>query len=201
MKTINTHFGLFKFLEILLLVVSCGVISSAHAQQSGGSPPSPCAPPFRGMGIPPPLHIPPPLQWNRPPMEQALHVGPPGRWWDNPEFSKKLSLTSSQQKTMDDIFQKSRLKLIDLMAALQKEEAIMEPLVNADQPDESKVVAQIDKVAQARANLEKANARMLLGIRRVLTPDQWKTLQAEFPPMPFAGDGGRGLPTLPGAPF
>jgi Spy/CpxP family protein refolding chaperone len=82
---------------------------------------------------------------------------------------------------MDEIFQQHRLKLIDLNASLQKEEAILEPLVEADQPDESKIVAQIDRVAQSRAELEKANARMLLGIRRVLNPDQWKKLQAEAP--------------------
>ena len=57
----------------------------------------------------------------------------------------------------------------------------MEPLLAADQPDEGKILAQIDRVAQARAELEKANARMLLGLRRVLTPDQWKTLQADEP--------------------
>jgi len=55
----------------------------------------------------------------------------------------------------------------------------MEPLLAADQPDEGKILAQIDRVAQARAELEKANARMLLGLRRVLTSDQWKTLQAD----------------------
>jgi Spy/CpxP family protein refolding chaperone len=47
----------------------------------------------------------------------------------------------------------------------------------ADSPDETKTLAQIDKVAQARAELEKANARFLFGIRRVLTPEQWKKLQ------------------------
>jgi hypothetical protein len=36
-------------------------------------------------------------------------------------------------------------------------------------------------VAQARAELEKANARMLLGFRGVLTQEQWKKLQAEDP--------------------
>jgi TonB family protein len=40
-------------------------------------------------------------------------------------------------------------------------------------------VAQIDKIAQARAELEKANARMLLGIRRVMTADQWQKLKAD----------------------
>jgi len=120
-----------------------------------------------------------------------LRLGPPGRWWDDPEFIKKLGLTDDQQKKMDDIFNSSRLKLIDLSAAVQKEEAIMEPLVAADPPDENKLLAQIDRVAQARAELEKANARMLLGIRSQLTHEQWLRLKAERPPMhgPMRGMG------------
>jgi len=110
-------------------------------------------------------------------MERALQPGPHGRWWNNPEMAQKLGLTADQQKKMDEIFQQHRLKLIDLNASLQKEEAILEPLVESDQPEESKIATQIDRVAQARAELEKANARMLLGIRRVLNPDQWKKLQ------------------------
>ena len=78
---------------------------------------------------------------------------------------------------MDDIFLQSRLKLIDEHASVEKEEAILEPLLAAEQPDESRILAQIDKVAQSRAELEKANARMLLGLRGVLTTAQWKTLQ------------------------
>jgi len=101
---------------------------------------------------------------------------------------QKLSLTADQQKKMDDIFQQSRLRLVDLNASLQKEELTLEPLLAADQPDEPKILAQIDRVAQARAELEKANARMLLGIRRVLNQDQWKKLQSEGPrPMPRPG--------------
>jgi Spy/CpxP family protein refolding chaperone len=100
---------------------------------------------------------------------------------------QRLALNSDQQKKMDDIFQQNRLKLIDLNATLQKEEVMLEPLVAADQPDEPRILAQIDKVAQARAELEKANARFLLGIRRLLTPDQWKKLQAEN--LPGAGSG------------
>ncbi len=124
---------------------------------------------------------PPPMRPSRPPMERAFH-NPPGRWWTDPALVQKLGLTADQQKRIDALFQQSRLKLIDLSAALQKEEAMMEPLVEADRPEESQVLAQIDRVAQARAELEKANARMLLGFRGVLTQDQWKKLQAEDPP-------------------
>jgi Spy/CpxP family protein refolding chaperone len=111
-----------------------------------------------------------------------------GRWWKDPQMVEKLGVTADQQKKMDDIFQQHRLKLIALNAAVQTEEVTLEPMMAADQPDEAKIVAQIDRVAQARAELEKANARMLLGIRRILTPDQWKKLQAEQPP-PRAGRG------------
>jgi protein CpxP len=121
---------------------------------------------------------PPPMQPNRPPIENSFRGKPRGRWWTDPVLAKQLGLTEDQRKRMDTLFQESRLKLIDLRATLQKQEVILRPLLEADQPDEGQVLAQIDKVAQARAELEKANARMLLGLRRVLTLEQWKQLQA-----------------------
>ena len=125
-----------------------------------------------------PAVAPQPGQPAMPPLERALGV-PGGRWWTRPDMAQRLGLTADQTKKMDDVFQQHRLKLIDLNAAVQKEEVIMEPLISAEQPDEAKIVAQIDKVAQARAELEKANARMLLGIRRLLTQEQWNKLKAE----------------------
>ena len=131
---------------------------------------------------------PPPMRPNRPPMERAFHPGegrgggPPGRWWTDPALIQRLGLSADQQKRIDALFQQNRLKLIDLSAGVQKEEAILEPLLAADRPEESQVLAQIDRIAQARAELEKANARMLLGFRGVLTLEQWKKLEAEEPP-------------------
>jgi len=49
--------------------------------------------------------------------------------------------------------------------------------MHEDQPNEGKIVAQIDKIASARAELEKGNARFLLALRAKLTPEQWKALQ------------------------
>jgi Spy/CpxP family protein refolding chaperone len=82
------------------------------------------------------------------------------------------------------VFQQYRLKLIDLNGALQKEEITLEPLVSAEPLDEAKITAQIDRVAQARAELEKANGRMLLGIRKLLMPDQWSKLNQGFSLIP-----------------
>lgn len=171
MKFNGTHFALILFLTG----------GMALAQQppeapvaTPAAPPPPAGPPYAHQAPPPPRP-------GHPPMERAFQSGPHGRWWNNPEMAQKLGLTADQQKKMDEIFQQHRLKLIDLNASLQKEEAILDPLVESDQPEESKIVAQIDRVAQARAELEKANARMLLGIRRILNPDQWKKLQMDTP--------------------
>ena len=112
-------------------------------------------------------------------MRSGFRIGPPGAWWRNPDLIQKLALTPDQQKRMDDILQQSRLQLIDLRANVEKQELLMEPMLAANPPDTNKVLAQIDHTAQARAELEKATAKMLLGIRDVLTPDQWTKLQAE----------------------
>ncbi len=126
-----------------------------------------------------------------PPMERSFRAGGPGRWWDNPNVAQQVGITDDQKKKMDDIFQQHKLQLIDLKAAVEKQEAIMEPLIQADQPDEAKILSQIDAIAQARAELEKANARMLFGIRTVLTPDQWKKVRTMAKSRMDRGDGMR----------
>ena len=116
---------------------------------------------------------------HRPPMERALGpMGAQGRFWNNPAMVDKLKLTDEQRKGMDQVLEQNRSRLIDLRGNLQKAEGALEPLMQDDQPNESRILEQIDQVAQARAELEKANARFLLAIRAKLTPEQWKSLQA-----------------------
>jgi periplasmic protein CpxP/Spy len=136
-----------------------------------------------------------------PPMERSFRAGGPGRWWDNPNVAQQVGISDDQKKKMDDIFQQHKLQLIDLKAALEKQETILQPLIEADQPDETKILSQIDSIAQARAELEKANARMLFGIRTVLTADQWKklrTLAQNRPQRMGGGDGMRKWGSRPG---
>ena len=134
-------------------------------------------------------------------MRSGFRIGPPGIWWHNPDLIQKLTLTPDQQKRMDDILQQSRLQLVDLRANVEKQELLMEPMLAANPPDTNKILAQIDHTAQARAELEKANAKMLLSIRNVLTPDQWSKLQTERRMRMRRGDmpGGPGEPHGPGA--
>lgn len=117
---------------------------------------------------------------HKPPMERMLGPhGDHGHWWNDPAMVEKLKLTDDQRKAMDAILLEHREKLIDLRANLEKAELLMEPMMREDQPNETQILAQIDKVAMARADLEKANARFLLAIRGKLTPAQWTALRNE----------------------
>jgi periplasmic protein CpxP/Spy len=139
----------------------------------------------------------------------TLHPPGPdlGKWWKNSEIVRELGLSDAQINQIEQTFLEQRLKLIDLRAELEKQEARLQPLIEADQPDETKVSAQIDQVLAARGRLEKANAMMMLAIRRVLSVEQWKKLQTiqhdreqmhqRMMGPPFAPPAPGGLPVPP----
>ena len=184
-KTLST------LLSVAFLSASCGLV--ARAQDA-----PPPAPPAADGKTPAPIVRPDSRAGRNPQPRMArdtrdsrdgrlegrgpnpgARIAPPGMWWKNPDVIQKLTLTEAQQKQMDDIFQKSRLQLIDLKANVEKQEVMLEPMLDANPPDTAKVLGQIERVAKTRSDLEIANARMLLGIRGVLTADQWTKLQAE----------------------
>ena len=81
-----------------------------------------------------------------------------------------------------DVFQQNRLKLIDLNASLAKEESVLSFLMADLRPnEETRVLSQIDRVAEVRTELERTNAKMLLGFRQALTPEQWSKLSRPKP--------------------
>ena len=122
------------FSMVLWAAVACGV---AFGQSTAGQGvPTPAGGQDSNWANGPGDHMgPPPMERRRPPMEQALHVGPRGRWWNDPGFVKMLSLTSDQQKKMEDVFEQSRPALMDLSSQVRAEEEKMRPLLAVDQPD------------------------------------------------------------------
>lgn len=167
----NGILKLFAELTIALLWLGAGS-GQLLAQPPGMPPPPPGQRGGRG-GPPDDMQPPPPGQHPR------QKLGPPGRWWDDPAMAKKIGLSADQVKKMDDVFQSFRPKLIEWNGMLRSGEAELDPLVQSNETDDSKLLPVIDRVANARAELEKVNARMLIGVRHVLTNQQWKKLQAE----------------------
>lgn len=151
-----------KAMKVVRLVLAVAGVLTASGFAVAQGPGGPAMRPGFGM--------------HRPPLESSLGLAG-GQFWNNQNIVKQLNLTDDQRKAMDGIMQDHRMKLIDLQANLEKAEVAMGPLLKADTPDRSVIETQIDKVVQARANLEKANSLFLLDLRMQLKPEQWKQLQ------------------------
>jgi Spy/CpxP family protein refolding chaperone len=156
-------------------------------QGQDGPPPPPGAPPPRGPGGqrgPGPGGPGPGGREGRPDNPSAeLHM-PPGRWWNDPAIAQSVGLSAAQIKKMDDTFDGARDHLIDLDATVRKTEGGLQVLLDTDPIDPARVMAQIEKLTQAKAALEKATAQMLLDVRMQLTHDQWVKLAGVRPPRP-----------------
>ncbi len=104
-----------------------------------------------------------------------------GQWWRNPEVAERIGLSDQQTQQLEKISQDSRLKMIDLRADLEKQEVILGPMLQTYHPDEAQVLAQVEKVSQARAALEKARVQTILASRGILTEEQWNKLKDTRP--------------------
>jgi Spy/CpxP family protein refolding chaperone len=110
----------------------------------------------------------------------GLHLGLGGRWWDNEATIKELKLSAAQQRRMDSIFETNKPTLMSLYLNMQQEQTRLSTLSPSDLQDQSKVYAAIDRVSQARSDLEKENAYILIQIRQQLDTQQLQVLDREI---------------------
>ena len=113
------------------------------------------------------------------PATQGLKT-PPGvqgvKWWQLDYYIKELGLTAEQTRRMEEIFQKALPTLKVQKTALDDAEEKFERLV--ERGDDNQVMEQVNLVEAARADLNKTRTLMLLGMRKVLTRDQWARFTA-----------------------
>ncbi len=157
------------------------VVAMGPPDMPGGPP----VPPWPGALMVPGPFGPPPMP-----------IGGPGlgAWWRDPQIVQQLGLSEPQVRQIAAAFLEHRIRLVDLRADLEQQELGLLPLLVSDTPDDTQVAAQIDRITAARGRLEKAQALMVLALRRVLTPEQWKQLpRLHRESAPNRGPGGPGF--------
>jgi Spy/CpxP family protein refolding chaperone len=165
---------------MLVLLVPCVALAQTPAPTAL---PSQQPSPMYKSRAPETQPIPAYLADSQEPMPRQYVPQPPnppdlGKWWKNSDIVRELQITEAQITQIEQTFLEHRLKLIDLRAEVERQETRLQPLIEADRPDEAKVGAQIDLLLAARGKLEKENAMMMLAIRRVLSVEQWKKLES-----------------------
>jgi Spy/CpxP family protein refolding chaperone len=104
---------------------------------------------------------------------------PSAAWWTDTALIARLGLSSDQKTKIENIFEQYRQNLLSSRANLEKEEALLARMLDADTIEAKLALPQIDRVTQARGDMEKIYARMTLEMRQCLTRNQWAQLQNE----------------------
>lgn len=102
---------------------------------------------------------------------------PGGKWWQDPDIAKELNLTSKDVKALDDLFIESRRRMIELKNQVEKEQFEYQTLIESKNLDESAVNRQLQRLEEARTELNAERSRFVLGVRKILGRDRFQRLQ------------------------
>ena len=134
----------------------------------------------------------------------AVAAQPNAAWWTNAALVARLGLTGDQMKKVEATFDQYRQAIVQNTSDLGKEEAALAHLLEAEPLEPAKTIStQIDRVIQARGELERTNSKMTLEMRQSLTRTQWVHLQMEIQQPAAIGRLQlqlRGTPPSPAAP-
>jgi len=104
-----------------------------------------------------------------------------GAWWMDANLTARLGLTEDQKTRIDRAFTNHRTNLEANRNNLEREETQLATLLDAEPLDRNAVTSQVARVTNARGEVERVNAAMLLEMREQMTRAQWNQLQAIAP--------------------
>jgi TonB family protein len=107
----------------------------------------------------------------------AMPAAELGTWWRDSEVVRDLRLSDDQIRQIEQSFQSRRPELNNLAVELQRQESVLQSIIESPRLDERKAAAQIDQVVNARARLEREKTMLALDIRRTVDLEQWRKLQ------------------------
>jgi TonB family protein len=107
----------------------------------------------------------------------ASPEGELGKWWKQSEVVRAIDLSNTQIDQIEQVYLQHREELADLMKTLKTLEGLLKSAMEVEPVEETGILQHAESVAEARKNLEMARTRMMLSIRKQLTPEQWTKLE------------------------
>ena len=102
---------------------------------------------------------------------------PDGKWWKRPRIAAAIDLSVDQERQLDSIFIRTRPKLIDLKAEVEKREFEFQTAMEEGSTTDRRVIAsRIEAREEARGKLQKELVLMVLDMKQVLRKEQWDKL-------------------------
>ena len=106
----------------------------------------------------------------------VLGQGIDGKWWKRPRIASELQLSVDQTAELEKIFGRSKPKLIDLRADLEKKQFVYDQAMLEENVDRKAIETLIEAREDARAALQKELSLMELDMKQVLRPEQREKL-------------------------
>lgn len=132
------------------------------------------------------------------PMGEGFAADPIARMVSNPKVAEKLNLTEEQKTKLEELIKTQREGMKEKRAKMSEAMKRQMDLMNAEEIDESKVMASIDEVFALRCDMAKDQVKRVIAVKNILTPEQIKKaneIKAEFRDRggrrPEAGERGR----------
>ena len=128
----------------------------------------------------------------------GMRRGPGGFGGHGPMMFAMLDLSDAQKAKMRDIHEKQARAGIQARADMQLARMDMAKLMRSDNPDQSAINAQVDRMAKMRADMAKSRIATMLEARSVLTAEQRKKFDEMRAngPLGMHGPGGPGGPMM-----
>lgn len=132
------------------------------------------------------------------PMGEGFAADPIARMVSNPKVAEKLNLTEEQKTKLEELIKTQREGMKEKRVKMSEAMKRQMDLMNAEEIDESKVMASIDEVFALRCAMAKDQVKRVIAVKNILTPEQIKKaneIKAEFRDRggrrPEAGERGR----------
>ncbi|MBW2409245.1 MAG: periplasmic heavy metal sensor [Deltaproteobacteria bacterium] len=116
---------------------------------------------------------------NLPVMAAGQEV-PAGKWWYNTKIQKNLDLSQNEIDQLDDLFAKSRRKLIKLKSEVENEQFELDQLLGKKKVDDAEVKKQFKKLEKARNKLANERLQFVVGVRNILGRDRFQQLKSNY---------------------
>lgn len=102
---------------------------------------------------------------------------PPGRWWEEPVVIERVGLSEEQRTEIRALVYEHARQMIDLNAGLKRAELDLKQTVDRTEIDPQAVRTAFAAFQDARRRLETERFEMLLGVRLLLSDEQWEEIQ------------------------
>ena len=91
---------------------------------------------------------------------------------------QKAGLSDGQIRSIETLRDEAQREVVDIRHEIEKARLDFEQLMKVDSPNEAAVMDQLEKIHALRLKLAKNRVKLLLDVRKEMTPAQWEKLQA-----------------------